>query len=168
MNVLAARRVRELFPLPTPGTARRRSLGESGMPYSLPSSAKAGNFTKAKHHVLWLQNDFDLLVMILHNIRQELQIEGDLGAFFFQDYLPAESELDHQHLLIALTVRLGRVLVGIVIPVLGFAPHFLELLLKVLVLGMMDGEVLVNGAPCAIQGAYDPTVNKIGIRSVED
>ena len=67
-------------------------------------------------------------------------------------------EGDNQVPLRELAVQIDKFIVGSFIPGLGSAPLSPELLLNLL--RMIEGEVLVNGAPCAVQGACNPTIDR--------
>ena len=57
-----------------------------------------------------------------------------------------------------LVVQFCQDLVGIFIPVLGFTPQSPEILPT---FRFVEGEILVNRTPRAVQGACNPTVDRI-------
>ena len=57
-----------------------------------------------------------------------------------------------------LVIQLDQFLVAGFIPVLGWTPQLPEPLLNVS--RLIQGEVLVNGTPCAIQSASNPAIVK--------
>ena len=73
-------------------------------------------------------------------------------------------ESDHKVSFRELAVQVDQFIVGSFIPVLGWTPQFPEILLNLL--GLVEGEVLVNSTPCAVQSACNPTIDKVWIRSV--
>ena len=73
-------------------------------------------------------------------------------------------ERNHEVSIREVTVQLDQVIVEKFIPVLGPAPQFPELRLE-RGTRVVEGEVLVNGAPCAVQSTCDPTGDRLDQKS---
>ena len=71
-------------------------------------------------------------------------------------------ESDHKVAFRELSIQFDQFLVGSFIPILGWAPLFMELSLNLL--RLIEVNVLVHGTPCAVQSAGNPTIDKVWIR----
>lgn len=68
-------------------------------------------------------------------------------------------ESDHKVSLRELPVQVDQFTVGSLIPVPGWAPRVPEPLLNLL--SVIKGEILINGTPCTVQSARNPTIDKV-------
>ena len=70
-------------------------------------------------------------------------------------------ESDCEVLIQELAVQLDQF--RVFIPILGWTPQLPELLPNLF--RVIEGEIIVNGTPCAVQSASNPTVENIWIKS---
>ena len=87
----------------------------------------------------------------------------DLDTLFLLEHDSGPVKTNHKVSLCELTIQVDQLLAGGLIQILGFAPRIPELISKVL--RVIEGEVLVNGTPCATESACNPAINQIRIRS---
>jgi len=76
------------------------------------------------------------------------------------------AESDHEVSFHELPVKFHQLLIGSFVPVFGWAPQPMELILSARGEDILiEINVLVNGTPCAVQSASNPAVDKGWIRS---
>jgi hypothetical protein len=77
----------------------------------------------------------------------------------------SKEEGDHKDLLCEVMVLFDECHIFLFIPVLGLAPQFIEIVLNSGPSVIIEGKVLVNSTPCAVQSTCDPTVDRNRIRT---
>lgn len=103
--------------------------------------------------------------LIVQDSRRTSNRTGALRAALSLELDTGPVQTDHKVSLLKLMVQLDQLLVANFVPIFGFAPQFIEFLSKGRILGVVESEILVDGAPCAIQGTCNPSVDQILIRS---